>query len=389
MQLQAPTGTPLYVHLPFCATKCPYCDFYSVAGEGQDTSGLIDSILAEARVRAPAEPRTVFLGGGTPSYHSVGELTRLFDGLDSITGFRSSAEEVTVECNPESLDREKAAALQALGATRLSIGFQSLDPSTLNLLGRVHDVEQSFQAFAAAREEGPARLSVDLIHAVPGQSVQSWADGLARVLALRPDHLSAYNLTFEPGTPFAAWQRQGQLTALPEEVELELFWLTRDLAAAEGYEAYEVSNFALSGEECRHNLNYWRNGPYVGIGPSAASHLESFRAGRPRSIEAWRRAVDLQDEDPAAWSYREDLAPPARLGETWWLGLRLAEGVDPREARATAGLDPDAPGPALALAEDLVDQGLLEHAGGRFRLSHRGLPLADRVAACFLEPRIE
>ncbi len=388
MPPRAEPGTPLYVHLPFCAAKCPYCDFYSVAGDDLDTGGVIEAVLREAERFAPRAPRTVFFGGGTPSFHSPDELRRLLSELERITAFRESAEEVTFECNPESLDAEKARLLVEHGVDRVSIGFQSLEPAVLELFGRVHTVDQSFRAYGAAREAGVPRIAVDLIYGAPGQGVDAWTRGLERVLALGPDHLSAYNLTFEPGTPFAQWLAEGKLAQEPEAVELELFERTRAIAASRGMEAYEVSNFASKGEECRHNLNYWRNGPYVGLGPSAVSKVGHTRRGRPRSIGAWRRALEGDGEE---WAFEETLSPKARLGETWWLGLRLARGVDPEEARRAAGFvaAEGKPDPAEETAGRLAADGLLERVGERFRLTVRGLPLADRVATHFLEPSRE
>ncbi|MEM7307132.1 MAG: radical SAM family heme chaperone HemW [Planctomycetota bacterium] len=387
MQPRNEPGTPLYVHLPFCAAKCPYCDFYSVPGEDQDTAGVIETVLREAELRGPSRPRTVFVGGGTPSYHSIAELRRLFDGLDRITGFRDSAEEVTVECNPESLDRDKAAALRDLGVDRASIGFQSLDPETLALFGRVHSADQSLRAFEAARDAGLPRVSVDLIYASPGHGVERWEAELTRVLDLRPDHLSAYNLTFEEGTPFRRWLEEGRLERLPEERELALFWSTRRIAAERGYGAYEISNFALEGEVCRHNLNYWHNGPYVGLGPSAASKEGHVRRSRTRSIRAWTRAIHEaanESGEAGGWLWEEELEPSKRLGETWWLGLRLTEGVEPERARAAAGFDAE-DDPCVAVARALCGEGLLVETGDRFRLTEAGLPLADHVAARFLQ----
>jgi oxygen-independent coproporphyrinogen-3 oxidase len=373
------------VHLPFCAAKCHYCDFFSVPGQGQDIDGTLRAILAEARARAPESPRTVYLGGGTPSLLSQEQLAGLLDGLDALTGFRASAVEVTAECNPESLDRPKAERLLELGVDRLSIGFQALDDRLLQLFGRVHTAEDSFRAFEAARAAGVRRLSIDLIFAAPGQTPASWAADLERVLAIAPDHISAYNLAFEEETPFKRWLDAGRLQRPAEDLELELFRATRERLAERGYGAYEISNFALEGQECRHNLNYWRNGPYVGIGPSAASHVDRKRWGNPRSIGAWRQGVERGRCAPA---WEEELAPRERLGETWWLGLRLARGVDPAEAREIAGFEslPGEPDPAAAAAEQLVRAGLLERAGQRLRLSERGLPLADLVAREFLSP---
>lgn len=376
-------GTPLYVHLPFCATKCHYCDFFSVPGEGQDIDGMVAAILEEARHRAPRAPRTVFLGGGTPSLLSAGQLRTLLDGLDEITGWRASAVEVTAECNPESLDEPKAAAFLALGVPRLSIGFQSLDDSTLGLFNRVHTADMSFAAFAAARAAGIEHLNVDLIYAAPGQTAETWERDLARMLDLGPDHLSAYNLTFEEDTRFKRMLERGQLAQTDEEVELAMFETTRRLATAEGLEAYEISNYARGGEACAHNLNYWRNGEYVGLGPGAVSKVGHARAGNPRGIAPYLKGVRAHGY---ATQWREDPAATARLSETWWLGLRLARGLDPEEARATSGAGEEAAARALELAEELVGHDLLERTTeGRFALTSRGLPLADAVARRFLD----
>ena len=381
---QASPGTPLYVHLPFCAAKCTYCDFYSLPAEGEDLAGTLATLERELSARAPREPRTVFLGGGTPSLYGTRELVGFLDRLDARTGFRSSAEEVTVECNPESLDARKVAALLEAGVTRLSIGVQSLRAHVLELFGRVHDTDQALRAIAAAREGGCENLSVDVIYAVPGQRAAEWEEDLERVLALGLEHLSAYNLTLEPGTPLEAARRAGDLVPLDEDTELEMFGATRRLTRAAGLEAYEISNFARPGRECRHNLAYWANAEYVGCGPSAVSKIGRERFANPRSVTRWRTALDAGTQTVAS---REELSDRARLGETWWLGLRTAEGVDPRAARRAAevagvwGEDDD---PALAIAERLTEQGLLVREAGRYRLSERGLPLADAVAREFL-----
>lgn len=378
---RAEPGTPLYVHLPFCAAKCHYCDFFSVAAQGQDRAAMIAAVLREAESFAPLAPRTVFLGGGTPSLLSIEELATLLDGLERITGFRAAASEVTAECNPESLDRDKARALLDLGVRRLSIGFQSLHDEVLQLFGRVHTVEDSFRAFDAAREAGVAELNVDLIYAAPGQTVGEWRTDLARVLALGSEHLSAYNLTFEEDTLFRRWLEQGRLAKSPEDVELELFELTRELTRAHGLEAYEISNFARPGHACAHNLNYWRNGEYVGIGPSAVSKQGRVRFGNVKAITAYTRRI--RDEGQAT-HWLEEPDERTRLGESWWLGLRLAEGLSAHEARTRAQFDGE-DASARTLAEELVAQGLLARSADRYRLTARGLPLGDWVAKRFLQ----
>ena len=377
---RAPEGTPLYVHLPFCATKCHYCDFFSVPDAGQDVDGTIDALLLEAQQRAPRRPRTVFFGGGTPSLLSAKQLERLLDRLDELTAFRTSAEEVSAECNPESLDEAKARRLVELGVSRLSIGFQSLSDDALAKLGRVHTAEQSMRAYDAARGAGASSVNVDLIFALPDQRPEQWEADLARVLALGPDHLSAYGLTYEPGTRFHLLLRRGELARQSEEAELEMFRVTRRRCRAAGLAAYEISNHARPRAECRHNLNYWRNGPYIGLGPSAVSKVGQVRGGNRRGLAAWRRAIE-RERQAIAWS--ESLDALGRLAETWWLGLRLASGVEPAEARESAAFGA-AVDPALEVAEGLASRGFLECRGGRWRLSERGLPLADALAAEFL-----
>ena len=378
---RARPGTPLYVHLPFCAAKCHYCDFFSVAAEGHDRATMLDAIIEEARRFAPRAPRTVFFGGGTPSLLEGAELTRLLDELDRLSGWRASAREITLECNPESLDREKAALLLELGVNRLSIGFQSLDAATLQLFGRVHDVEQSFAAFEAARSAGFQNLNLDLIYAIPGQELEQWEQDLTRVLALEPEHVSAYNLTFEEETLFRKWMEEGRLKPLPEERELAFFWRTRARLAERGLEAYEISNFSRTGRECAHNLNYWHNGEYLGIGPSAVSKIGAQRLGNVKGIQGYTRRIA---EAPDALANGEEPEALARLGETWWLGLRLQAGLSPEEARARAGFSSDLADPMPAVVAHLSGQGLLEEHEGRVRLTQAGLPLADYVARQFL-----
>ena len=379
------------MHLPYCVALCTYCDFYSEVATGGDVEigDTVDTILREAERRAPADPRTVFVGGGTPSLLSRADLARLFDGLDRTCGFRDSAIEVTVECNPESLSLAKARELRRLGVDRLSIGFQSLDPELLALFGRVHSVDDSLRAFRAARGAGFERVSVDLIYAVPGQELSAWERDLARVLALEPDHVAAYSLAFEEGTMLTRALERGEIERLPEELELAFFGRTRELLAAAGFEPYEISNFALSRQRCRHNELYWRNDPYVGLGPGAVSKLRHTRFGNPRSVGKWRAGVNARGFG-ADWE--ETPSPIERLGETWWLGLRTLDGVAPEQARITA--EPDAPDtligaategdPAEREARDLARQGFLELEQDRWRLTARGLPVADAVSRRFL-----
>lgn len=223
-------------------------------------------------------------------------------------------------------------------------------------------------------------LNVDVIYAVPGQTAESWSADLERVLRLGSEHLSAYNLTFEEDTVFRRWLEQGRLAKAHEDVELELFTLTRERTRAHGFEAYEISNFARDGHACEHNLNYWRNGEYLGIGPSAVSKQGTKRIGNAKAIGAYVKRIH---EHGSAAQWEEDPPARTRLAESWWLGLRLSEGVSAAEAARRAAFTDDDAG-ARALAVELEGKGLLERAGERWRLNERGLPLADWVAKQFL-----
>lgn len=300
--------------------------------------------------------------------------------LEAATSFSKSATEVTLECNPESLDQAKAELMLEHGVKRLSIGFQSLEPETLQLFGRVHDVETSMRAFESARRAGVEDLNIDMIYAAPGHNTDAWRTALQTVLELQTEHISAYNLAFEEDTVFSRWLRDGKLQSLPEEIELEMFHVTRELTSQAGLDAYEISNYAKPGHECKHNQNYWDNGSYLGIGPSAVSYVGGRRSGNAKGIESYIASIRNTGH---ANKWTEVLSPRARLGETWWLGLRQAAGVLPEAARCASAFDAEED-PAVETAKVLVSQGLLQLVGDRFVLTKTGTPLADRVAAEFL-----
>lgn len=382
---RGPEGTALYVHLPFCEAKCHYCDFFSVPAADWNIDSTIDAVLAEARTRAPLNPITVFIGGGTPSLLNMKQLDRFLGELDRVCRYTDSAIEVTLECNPESVSRDKIALMIDKGVTRISIGFQSLETSTLELFGRVHSVEQSFKAYADARDAGMGDINVDMIYASPGNRADDWRTALQTILDLEPDHLSAYNLAFEEDTLFSRWLRSGKLAPLPEQTELEMFDTTRELTRQRGLHAYEISNYAREGRSCRHNENYWANGAYLGIGPSAVSYLDGVRGGNPREISGYNKAIEARGQ---ALSWSECLQPLPRLGETWWLGLRRTRGVNPEEARKAAAYE-EADDPMIPIAEGLRELELLELEHGRYRMTARGVPLTDRISAEFLQPESE
>jgi oxygen-independent coproporphyrinogen-3 oxidase len=376
----------LYVHVPFCFHKCHYCDFYSITRQTDDRMArFVDLVLAEAdlwlnarRRFEPVEPRTVFFGGGTPSLLPVGEMSRLLAGLRRRFDF-SRLEEWTIEANPATVREDYCRMLRESGVDRLSFGAQSFRREELAALERHHDPDDVPRSLAAARAAGFGRLNLDLIYAIPGQTMESWSQSLESAIALGTSHLSCYGLTYEPNTPMAVKKRLGQFVALDEETELRMFHHTRTRLTAGGLAPYEISNFAAAGQECRHNLVYWTGGNYLGLGPSAASHLEGWRWRNRPHLGEWEQAI-AGGTHPAVDV--ETLSPARRAGELAMLMLRLSRGLNFADFAARTGRD--------ALREfagrigRLADVGLITVDDTAVRLSRTGLNVADAVAAEFL-----
>jgi oxygen-independent coproporphyrinogen-3 oxidase len=373
----------LYVHVPFCFHKCHYCDFYSITRQTPDRMArFVDLVLAEAdlwRQEGPTvRPRTIFFGGGTPSLLPIGQMDRLLAGLRERFDF-SLLDEWTVEVNPATTDLDYCRLLRRRGVTRLSFGAQSFDERELAQLERHHKPEQVGQSIAIARDAGFERLNVDLIFAIPGQTLESWQRSLDTALALGTPHVSAYALTYEPNTPMAVKKRLGQVRSASEELELEMLMHTRQVLGEAGLEAYEVSNFAVPGEACRHNLNYWTGGSYLGLGPSAASHVHGTRFRNKPHLGEWEQALDRRELPVVDF---ERLTDRQRRGETVMLMLRLRDGVD-RDAYAARFGSDVADDFADAIAP-LRDNGLLLISPNRVSLTEKAIPVADAVAAEFL-----
>ena len=368
----------LYVHIPFCETKCPYCDFNSFAVAGCDVDAYLDALALEMDSRGvPGNPSTLFIGGGTPTVVEPAQLDRyLADILARIEP--DPTREFTVEANPGSLTREKVAVLKAHGVNRVSLGAQALQPHHLAALGRVHGVDDVEEALAFVREGGIERVSLDFIYAIPGMRRREWIETLERALAWDPGHLSCYALIYEPGTEFTLRKRQGSLTPIDEEDELFLFrWTERRLRAA-GYERYEISNFARPGMESRHNVNYWQNGSYAGFGAGAYSFLRGQRSANERRLDRYAQLVRAEG---SATVSQERLCPEAAAREDVAMGLRMAAGVDLQEVGRRHGLDARAL--FAPIAAPMVEQGLVE-LDTHLRLARRGWRLADAVASEFL-----
>jgi oxygen-independent coproporphyrinogen-3 oxidase len=373
----------LYVHVPFCFHKCHYCDFYSITRQTpQRMSRYVDLVLAEADqwTTSPVSvrPRTVFFGGGTPSLLPLDEMRRLIKGLRQRFDF-DDLDEWTVEVNPATAELDYCQMLREAGVDRLSFGAQSFDPVELKLLERHHDPADVPRSVEIARRAGFQRINLDLIYAIPGQDLASWSRSLDATIALRTPHVSCYGLTYEPNTAMTVRKRLGHFTAAEESLELEMMRYTRQRLSRAGLSAYEISNFSLPGEACRHNLLYWTGGNYLGLGPSAASHVDGWRWRNRPHLGEWERAV-AAGELPAA--DLEKLTIPQREGEWVMLRLRLADGVGFADFAARWG------GDARTTYSDplarLATLGLLEVTSERFALSERGLAVGDAVASEFL-----
>ena len=315
----------LYIHIPFCLQICPYCSFYKdIAGPGK-ADPLVEAVVREAeRFGRGIAPRTIFIGGGTPTALSVSQLERLFAGLREQMDF-TRVEEFTIEMNPATVTKRKADLLRRAGVNRVSMGVQSWDPHLLKLLGRVHDAEQVRQSFAILRRAGFDNLNLDLIYGIPGQTLAQWEESIRQTAALRPEHISAYCLTYEEDTEFFERLARGEFT---EDSESDAGFFERGVAllAAAGYGQYEISNYAQAGRQCGHNLAYWEGADYLGLGPSAWSTVGERRwqnvpdtAAYVRAIEAGVRPVRNEEILPAATREAEKIA----------FGLRMNAGIDP------------------------------------------------------------
>jgi len=374
-------GFGVYVHWPFCLSKCPYCDFNShVRGQPPDEARYLAAFRAEIRNRAADAPgrivRSIFFGGGTPSLMAPATVQGVIDAIGAAWRLAPDAE-ITLEANPTSVEAERFSGYRAAGVNRLSIGVQALNDPDLKALGRRHTVDEALAAVKLAASVFP-RFTFDLIYGRSGQSEKEWRTELARALDLVGDHISIYQLTIEPDTIFERLRDAGKLQLPDEELSLAMFAATRELTEARGLPAYEVSNHARPGGESRHNLIYWRYGEYAGVGPGAHGRLITPK-GRlaqetERHPEMWLTQVETEGHGLVE---SEALSREEQGDEFLLMGLRLREGVDPRRFEAIAGRALD-----WQRLESLVEDGFIERdADGRIRVTPMGAPLLDTVVA--------
>ncbi|GDX99230.1 putative oxygen-independent coproporphyrinogen III oxidase HemN [Phycisphaerae bacterium] len=379
-------GAGLYLHVPFCFHKCHYCDFYSIVDTRDRQGEFTKRLIAEVRALAKATQRprlaTIFVGGGTPSLLAVGLWQELLAALAEAFDL-SGLVEFTVECNPETVSAELMAVLAAGGVNRVSIGAQSFHAQHLKTLERWHDPANVFKAVELARAVGIARQSMDLIFAIPGQTMTEWDADLKAALGAGTTHLSCYALTYEPNTAMTARMKKGEFSQMPGDLEADMFEHTLSTLRAAGLERYEVSNFAKKGDECRHNLAYWRQHDWLAAGPNASAHV---RGVRWKNIQRLDDYLNKHVRDFAMVTDVEYADAVRNLSEAVWTGLRLAEGID--AAQTLAAADAAKGGMAekiMRVARRQMELGAIVRVDDRWQLSDQGFMIADAVAVAFLE----
>ena len=368
-------GLALYVHWPFCVSKCPYCDFNSHVRGTIDQDGWRDALLADLAHEAHLLPdrrlTSIFFGGGTPSLMEPSTVAALIRAARKHWA-ASEDLEITLEANPNSVEAARFADLAAAGVNRLSLGLQSFDDDALAFLGRAHSAREGLDALAIAQQQFE-RVSFDLIYALPGDNEASWSASLDHALALGTGHLSLYQLTIEPGTRFAALEAAGKLAPLDPDRAAELFELTAERTTAAGLPAYEISNHARPGAESRHNLTYWRYGDYAGVGPGAHGRRHGQRTVRHRKPENFLSALARNGHGIAE---EETLSATQAADEALVMGLRLAQGIDAAALAERFGLAAIVDGPAV---DQLTHSGHLTRSGSRIATTPAGRLVLDRI----------
>lgn len=388
----------LYIHIPFCVKKCDYCDFLSFPADNRTQRRYVDAVQKEiiyyGALYSDRKITTIFIGGGTPSWLDEEEIVRILHTVREAFAVEHDAE-ITIECNPGTATAHKLVRYREAGINRISIGLQSAHNEELALLGRIHTWEQFLKTYDLARKAGFSNINVDLMSALPGQTLETFSDTLKKVLALKPEHLSAYSLMIEEGTPFYERYREdekhreaGEPTELlpDEEQEYAVTKLTQRVLMEAGYHWYEVSNFAKPGYECRHNIGYWKRADYLGIGIGAASLIDNVRYANVRDLEEYCKECESLWEElnirKTLCSSTEPVTREEQMEEFMFLGLRMTEGVSRAEFEQHFGTTIEAVyGDVL---RQLQKEGLLVKQEGRICLTERGMDVNNYVVEQFM-----
>ena len=372
----------LYLHIPYCLHKCGYCDFNSHPENQVESVHYVEALLKELKFYSTTlksyNVPTVFMGGGTPTILPPSQLKKILDTVRQSFNLTPDCE-ITIEANPATIKLETLQEIHAAGYNRISIGVQSFDEKELQLLERVHNEEEIHSTVHRARSANFENLSMDLMFALPDQSTEKWQSHLKQATAKNPDHLSTYNLTIEPATAFFKLQEKGKLCLPHEDIQLEMYETTIQVLEDAGYSQYEISNFSKPGMESQHNINYWNNGEYLGVGAGASSYLNGERSKNINLPSIYIRKIETK---ASAVDTRERLEPLQAMGETLMLGLRLLKGVsiDVFENRFQVSFQKV----YGKVVESLLNQELITLNENRIALSRKGLFLADSVILKFM-----
>jgi oxygen-independent coproporphyrinogen-3 oxidase len=373
----------LYLHVPFCSTKCHYCDFYSIAGHLNQTEDFLHALQSEIdlyrNLLGPIAPQTIFIGGGTPTLLAPNHLDRLLQLLQKLMP-NHRPQEFTVEANPNTFDPDRAKVLAIHGVNRLSFGAQSFIPSELATLQRDHNPENVPKAFHIARKAGINNLNLDLIFGIPGQTLDSWNFSLQSALALNPDHMSCYSLTYEPNTAMTARMQKGEFTPIDEDLELTLFNHVYQTMRNAGFTRYEVSNYARPKKECQHNIHYWKAANWLALGPAAAAHLTGHRWKNIPSLNHYTNALVTRASRPhLPLTQYEHLPPRQWAAETVLFWLRLAEGLNYAEFQNRTQVDAK---PLLEKAlKKYADLAYVELTPTHAKLTEKAIPVSNKILA--------
>ncbi|WOO36655.1 radical SAM family heme chaperone HemW [Anaerocolumna sp. AGMB13020] len=385
----------LYIHIPFCERKCYYCDFLSAAADRGTKAAYVDALIKEINsyryLKEDYRISTIFIGGGTPSTLMDGELVRIMEAVKDVfqieDRFLSDEKtvnglpkedfiEATIEVNPGTVSREKLLRLKAAGLNRISMGLQSADNKDLKLLGRIHTYETFLDTYKAAREAGFQNINIDLMSALPWQSLQDWMEVLEKVISLRPEHISAYSLIIEEGTPF--YEKYSEVS-FDDELDRAMYWSTAERLKAAGYGHYEISNYAFENRECRHNIAYWIRKNYLGVGLGAASLIENKRFHKEEDLKKYLQQAGSTDSLSID---TELLDRKQQMEEFMFLGLRLMRGISTKEFQELFGSNIESV--YRIPIEQSVREGLLSEENGQLFLTAKGIDLSNTVMARFL-----
>ena len=380
----------LYIHVPFCAQKCAYCAFYSEPSGGDLINRYVTALVRELEVVADdLKPKTIFCGGGTPSLLNLHQWEQILGTLERLNLL--GAEEFTVECNPATVSADKARLLRDFGVNRISMGVQSLDEALLDRLGRIHTRDMVFKSFDILRHAGFDNLNLDLMFAIPGQTMEIWRATLAEALALGSEHLSSYEVIYEDDTPLFAQMKAGEFD-VDDDLACDMYETLVEHAVAAGFQQYEVANFArnttlniqhstfnIPSHACRHNVNYWRGGSFYGLGPSATSYVRGVRTKNWSNTQLY---CEQLEKGKRAIESREELPPLRRAGETAAFGLRMNAGWGFEEFQGTTNFD--LRDEWSREMEQLTARGWAAQDAQRFQLTSQGLRFADAAAELFL-----